>query len=221
MRFGNCDLKIVVTGGSGFIGSRICDASVEAGHETVSVSRRGETFFPLRNRSQIKWVSGNVFEPSEWDQHLKECDAVIHAVGIIKENRGKDSTFVRMNTESAAAAGKAAEKAGVESFVMVSVSGAPPTVPNEYTETKREGERQLAEMDFRLAVLRPGLIYGPGRWWSYPLRYALTPFFLFSGNTDRPLHVSVLGKAAVRAACDTTVSGILEVPEIRKLTFPD
>ncbi|KAH0294997.1 NAD(P)-binding protein, partial [Aureobasidium melanogenum] len=85
--------KIVVAGGNGFLGSRICKAAAARGWQVTSISRSGEptwssvTSSPVAPTwsSDVNWVSANILQPSTYKQHLENADSVVHSMGILLE----------------------------------------------------------------------------------------------------------------------------------------
>ena len=78
-------LNVVVLGGTGYVGSRVCRKALERGHSVVSVSRRGkpgdgeDTF----SDGAVKYVAGDLTDPATVNEVLKDADAVVHAVGLL------------------------------------------------------------------------------------------------------------------------------------------
>ncbi|KAF1350348.1 NAD(P)-binding protein [Lizonia empirigonia] len=85
--------KLVVCGGNGFLGSRICRAAAHGGWSVVSVSRSGMPHWssvssspdPPPWSSKVTWVKGDMLDPSSYTAHLESTDAVIHTMGILLE----------------------------------------------------------------------------------------------------------------------------------------
>ncbi|GAB7357311.1 hypothetical protein MBLNU459_g8273t1 [Dothideomycetes sp. NU459] len=85
--------KIVVCGGNGFLGSRICKAATARGWDVVSISRSGEPTWsavtssasPPSWSTSVNWVSANILQPSTYRSHLAGADAVVHSMGILLE----------------------------------------------------------------------------------------------------------------------------------------
>ncbi|GBF61318.1 hypothetical protein TMEN_3800 [Trichophyton mentagrophytes] len=85
--------RIVVAGGSGFLGARICQSAVARGWEVVSLSRHGEpkwdTVSPSgqapRWAQKVEWAKADLLDPSSYREHLKNASAVVHSMGIILE----------------------------------------------------------------------------------------------------------------------------------------
>ena len=88
---GKKSLRVVVLGGTGYVGSRVCRKALERGHSVVSVSRRGapaggggaEADPSSSSSSSITYVAGDVTDPATVAAALKDADAVVHAVGLL------------------------------------------------------------------------------------------------------------------------------------------
>ncbi|KAI1607989.1 hypothetical protein EDD37DRAFT_603339 [Exophiala viscosa] len=85
--------RIVVAGGNGFLGSRICKSAVARGWDVTSISRSGEptwssvsseTSAPSWSQS-VTWAKGDILKPTTYTPHLKDADAVVHTMGILLE----------------------------------------------------------------------------------------------------------------------------------------
>jgi len=85
--------KLVVCGGNGFLGSRICKAAVARDWDVVSISRSGEPHWPSVSSHQtapawsnsVTWRAANILHPETYRADLKGADAVVHSMGILLE----------------------------------------------------------------------------------------------------------------------------------------
>lgn len=83
--------NIVVIGGNGFLGKRICQQAIEKGYSVTSISGSGKKPTPYRNEDsnwmqKVNWLKGNVFEPSTYKPLLIDATAVVSTIGILFEN---------------------------------------------------------------------------------------------------------------------------------------
>lgn len=83
--------KIVVLGGTGFLGKRICENAVNRGYEVISVTGSGRKPkpYPMEDSAwieKVNWKKGNVFFPETYIEDLKDTKAVVHSIGILLEN---------------------------------------------------------------------------------------------------------------------------------------
>jgi len=72
-------MNILVLGGSGFVGSRLCEALVEAGHETTVIGRSAEAGDRLPGA--VRYVSADTSVEGDWQEEIKYQDAVINLAG--------------------------------------------------------------------------------------------------------------------------------------------
>jgi len=156
-------VHLLVTGGNGFIGRRVCARAVRDGHRVTSVARSGPPAPRHRGpwAADVTWREGDVFAPDDWREALDGVDAVVHSVGTISEDPAAGVTFERVNGDSALVAALEAERAGVDRFVFVSSSATPPLVSDRYLSARRRAERAISELDLSVVVPRFGPVYGP------------------------------------------------------------
>jgi uncharacterized protein YbjT (DUF2867 family) len=83
--------KLLVCGGSGFLGSRICKLASARNWTVTSLSRSGEPSWSEHNSKRpewaanINWRKGDVMDPSTYREALEDVDAVVHSLGILLE----------------------------------------------------------------------------------------------------------------------------------------
>ncbi|UKZ54838.1 hypothetical protein TrVGV298_008652 [Trichoderma virens] len=85
--------KLIVCGGNGFLGSRICKYAVARGWDVTSVSRSGEPRWDSVTSSatpppwahKVSWERANILEPLTYAPLLKGSDYVVHSMGILLE----------------------------------------------------------------------------------------------------------------------------------------
>lgn len=95
--------KLLVFGGNGFLGRRICQEAVNHGLEVVSISRSGKP--PVLKSSprdknwinEVRWESADILKPSTYFKHLQGASGVVHSMGILLED---ESYKKRLRQES-------------------------------------------------------------------------------------------------------------------------
>lgn len=229
--------RVLVTGGSGFIGREVCRLAAERGHDAVSVARSGRPAFGKSGggkgngrdgrddpvwADEVNWVAASVFEPRRWRRYLDGCDGVVHSIGIIDDDPNEGIVLERVNGDAAILAGLEAERAGVPSFSFVSASVTPPGAREAYLTAKRRAERELRELDVSVARLRPGPVYGerePNPHFSRVTNRALREL----GERERvarcfgdvrPLSVTGVAAVALETALDAEQRGLYDIPAI-------
>ncbi|OIW33603.1 NAD(P)-binding protein [Coniochaeta ligniaria NRRL 30616] len=101
--------KIVVCGGNGFLGSRICKFAVARGWDVTSISRSGEPHWSTATSSptapswsqKVSWQRADILKPATYSPLLKDADYVIHSMGILLEADYKGVVSGRQNPISA------------------------------------------------------------------------------------------------------------------------
>ncbi|PPS09818.1 hypothetical protein GOBAR_AA10817 [Gossypium barbadense] len=158
--------RIVVLGGSGFVGSAICKAAVSKGIEVISLSRSGR---PTYSGSWVDQFSnlaccftGDVFY-ANWDEVLVGATAVVSTLGGF----GSEEQMKRINGEANVVAVNAAKDFGIPKFILISVHdyNLPSfLLSSGYFTGKRKAESEvLSKYPNSGVVLRPGFIYGKRR----------------------------------------------------------
>ncbi|KAL8654965.1 MAG: hypothetical protein Q9210_001172 [Variospora velana] len=85
--------RIVVCGGNGFLGTRICKVAVGRGWDVTSISRSGEpTWSSVTSSSvpppwstSVSWEKADILKPATYKSLLIDADAVVHSMGILLE----------------------------------------------------------------------------------------------------------------------------------------
>ena len=152
MRYG----RILVLGGSGFVGRHLVAALVRRGARVTVPSRRRERAKHLILLPTVDVVEADVLQRGVLDRLVRGQDAVINLVGILHGD------FHRAHVEIPLAAIAACRAAGVERLMHISALGASPDAPSEYLRSKAKGEQAMLDADDRhVTVFRPSVIFGP------------------------------------------------------------
>lgn len=153
-------MRIFLTGATGFVGSHLLGRLLRDGHQVRALVRKKSTQLPkIGESSQVEQVEGEI-TASDLADSLGGCDAVINLVGIIAE-RGKQ-TFSAIHYEGTRNLVSAARNEGAKRFVQMSALGARPGDASPYHTTKFAAEEQVRSSGIPWVVLRPSLIFGPG-----------------------------------------------------------
>ncbi|KAF7809469.1 NADH dehydrogenase [Senna tora] len=154
--------RVVVLGGSGFVGSAICKAAISKGIEVISLSRSGRPTYTDPWVDQVTWISGDVFYVN-WDEVLVGATAVVSTLGGF----GSEEQMKRINGEANVVAVNAAKEYGIPKFILISVHdyNLPPfLLSSGYFTGKRKAESEvLSKYPNSGVVLRPAFIYGKRR----------------------------------------------------------
>lgn len=152
-------MRVLVTGGTGVVGTAAVRALVAHGHVVRLFSRNAE-------HDAERWPRGvEAFPGSVRDQvsvrgSMDGCDVVLHMAAIIAEEP-PDITFSRVNVEGTRNLVREAERADVGRFIYISSLGADRGT-SSYHRSKRAAEDITRQFRNAWLVLRPGNVYGPG-----------------------------------------------------------
>jgi len=76
--------KVTVFGGTGYVGSAVCERLVKKGYEVTGASRRGTNPRPGdKNLDKVNWVKCDATNSNDVNQAVANADAVVHAVGLL------------------------------------------------------------------------------------------------------------------------------------------
>ncbi|HTR03298.1 MAG TPA: complex I NDUFA9 subunit family protein [Thermoanaerobaculia bacterium] len=152
-------MKVLVTGGTGFVGTHLVNRLVHDGH-TVAVLARDPRKTRNRYNRPVETSEGDVLDRASLEAAARGRDAVVHLVGVINE-KGRQ-TFDRMHREATENAVAAAEAAGVRRYLHMSAMGSAEDSPSDYGRTKAAGERAVRSSKLDWTIFRPSIVFGPG-----------------------------------------------------------
>ncbi len=188
-------MKLIVTGGTGFIGSHFLNHAMRAGHEVVALRRSSGSQPRIRITDTPVWLNAAMHEVKEED--FRGVDALVHlaATGVNSQQAAWSELF-RVNVEESLALWITAANAGIRRFVICGSSfeygrsaeryssiptDAPLEPTNAYGASKAAATMAItaltAERELQTTILRPFQPFGEGeaeeRFWP-SLRRAAT-----------------------------------------------
>lgn len=174
-------MKVLITGGTGFVGSHVCRQLMDGGHDVrllVRSSDRARKLYSDIVGSEPELVQGDITDCEVVKQAVAGCDAVVHAAaGTPMQIESVDKLF-EVNVGGVKNIVGAALDQGIDRIICLSsitaifnedgakvTPDAPPT-PSKmpYGQSKVEAElylRKLQDDGAPIAILYPGGIIGP------------------------------------------------------------
>jgi NADH dehydrogenase len=154
--------KILVLGGTGFVGRHVCEQLVErnggGGGRILVPSRRPARAQHIRMLPTVELVQANVHDAAQLRRLVAGCDAVINLVAIL---HGRPADFDKVHVALPRQLAQACAEAGVKRLVHVSALGVGEGAPSNYLRSKTAGEAALkAQRGLELTILRPSVIFG-------------------------------------------------------------
>jgi dihydroflavonol-4-reductase len=173
-------MKVLVTGGTGFVGSHTVKAIIDAGHDlrllVRSPERQAPALEPLGVRD-VDHVVGDATDAESVRRAMDGCDAVVHAAAVFSYDAREAREMRRVNARATEVVLGAARDAGVNRIVHVSsyVALLPPAGVLDgdspvgdprgvYARSKAETERmarQLQDEGAPVVITYPGMVWGP------------------------------------------------------------
>ena len=170
-------MKILVTGGGGFLGSAICRQLAKLGHEVIAFQRSRASHL---EDAGIRSVEGSVTEYQNLLNAAEGCEAIIHTAGKAGI-WGKPADYHNINVDGTANVIRVCQDLGISILVHTSspsivhsggdIDGGDESLPiadhftSPYPESKAAAEKLVAAAnsdDLSTVALRPHLIWGPG-----------------------------------------------------------
>ncbi|WP_081927153.1 NAD(P)H-binding protein [Halobellus rufus] len=148
-------MKVLVTGATGFVGSRLVPALDAAGHDVTALVRDAARYEPPS--SSVRVVEGDLLEPGSFDAAL-DVDAAYYLVHSMRS--GPD--FEDRDRRAAENFADAASEAGVERVGYLGGLGEDRDRLSEHLRSRREVERVLSEGTYALTTLRAAILIGAG-----------------------------------------------------------
>jgi len=164
---------IFITGGTGYLGSRLIPLLAQRGHSVTALVREGsENKLPAAAQT----VSGDALQPYSYTRHVRGADTFVHLIGVAHPSPSKAKGFREIDLVSAQVAVKTAKDAGVRHFIYLSVAHPAPMM-KEYIAVRSEGEAAIRASGMAATFVRPWYVLGPGHRWPY----VLLPFYWVCG----------------------------------------
>jgi uncharacterized protein YbjT (DUF2867 family) len=158
-------LDVFVTGGTGYMGSRLVPALRERGHRVYTIVRPGSE---AKAPNGAISVVGNVLSRDSIAGAMPHGAVVVHLIGTPHPSPAKAAQFEAVDFPAARECIAAAEAAEARRFVYVSVAH-PAPVMQAYIDVRVRVEQLLRESPLPCTVLRPWYVLGPGHRWPYLL----------------------------------------------------
>ena len=153
--------KIALFGGTGFVGSYLIDRLIADNWQPIVLARPGSEH-KIEHKSKCTLVSGEISDEKAIANALKQADAAIHNIGILREHPKQGIHFEDLHHQCAKTVINAAEAANVSRFLLMSANGVKER-GTTYQRTKYAAERHLAQSTLNWTIFRPSVLFGDPR----------------------------------------------------------
>jgi dihydroflavonol-4-reductase len=174
----NTPLKVLVTGGGGFIGSHLVESQLAQGNLVRTIDLHFTRLAGVKNHQNLELIKGDITNPDQTEVITKGVDVVYHLASAHLDVSLPQEHYQRVNVDASLDLLESAYKHGVKRFVHCSSVGVigdvlqPPAdettecrSTNIYEQTKLEGEQKVfayaQKTGFCVVVARPAWVYGP------------------------------------------------------------
>lgn len=149
--------KILILGGTGFVGRHVCEKLVEAQCRVTVVTRRRGNAQHLLMLPMVDVIETPAHDSASLTGLLAGHDAVVNLIAIL---HGSEAAFEKVHVQLPLALARACEASGVRRIVHISALGASLDSTSMYQRSKARGEAVLRGAGLDLTVLRPSVIFG-------------------------------------------------------------
>lgn len=221
--------RVLVTGGTGFLGAYILQALVQSGIAVRAIRRSARLpfFLPADVAGKVEWVAGDVLDVVSLEEAMEGADAVIHSAAVVSFDTADHALMQQVNVEGTANVVNMAVEKGVRRLVHVSSVAALGRTPQhelvneqrkwveskhntQYARTKHQAEmevwRGFAE-GLEGVIINPSTILGYGNWHQSScaiFKNAYNEFPWYTDGTNGFVGVEDVAAAAVQLLLSET-----------------
>ena len=220
-------MRVAIIGGTGFVGGYLIEALLADSNDVVALVRPGSED-KLRGGGKVRTVAGDLSSPESLAELVRDCDAVVYNVGLLREFPRRGITFENAQYQGVVDTVAAMQAEGVSRLLLMSAIGVKhPGTP--YQSTKFRAEQHALKSGLDVTVLRPSVIFGDPRG---TMEFATQlyrdmvkpplPGVEFSGVSLSPVAVEDVAEAFVRALHDdSTIGQTIELGGPEVLSWSD
>jgi len=174
-------VRVFITGGTGFIGSRLTERLLSENNEIVLLTRNSSSLASADNHS-VSIIIGDILNKASVKDGMKGCDLVFHLAAYTKPWAHDPGLISEINVMGTINVLEAALECGVKRVVMTSTAGTmafssdgnpvdesvDPDLPFNTLYAKTKFEAEIAAIEFfkrglDVVIVNPTRVYGPGR----------------------------------------------------------
>lgn len=158
-------MEILVSGGTGFLGSAIAKKLLAQGHRTRILTRHPNTARTLFPNSLAQIFPGDITRPETLPEPLQGVEVLVQAAQFPNhpvENHRKGLTYYQVDALGTENLVRAAKQAGVRHILYISGAGTNNRRPEPWFRAKWYAEQAIHATGIPATILRPSWVYGPG-----------------------------------------------------------
>jgi uncharacterized protein YbjT (DUF2867 family) len=161
--------RIVVAGGTGFIGTHIVNKLLQAGYHVVVPTRRRDRAKHVALLPNVEIREGSLTDSRFVDDLVRNTTAVVNLIGVLHGRAGEPAVygpdFAQAHVEIPKRLADAAVAKGIRRYIQVSALGVTDdgkrSLPSRYLRSKAAGEQSLRQtLGLDWTILRPSVVFG-------------------------------------------------------------
>ncbi len=213
--------QIFITGGSGYMGSRLIPRLLARGHAVRALARpQSQSKLP----QGCTPVLGDALDAQSYQSKVQPASTFVQLVGVAHPSPAKAAEFRSVDFVAGREAVAAAVRARIRHFIYVSVAHPAPLM-KAYIAVREECESMIRNSGLNATILRPWYVLGPGHRWPYAL---IPAYWLLERVPSTREGAQRLGLVTLEQMLQALVGAVedpctgvrvLGVPEIRCCTF--
>ena len=151
-------MRVLVTGGTGFVGPHIVSRLVDDGHAVRVLEHTAGSSAALANQEAVQ---GELTDPESLRRAVEAQEVVVHLVALLSGSREEFRRVMEEGTRDLVAAARAA---GVQRFVLMSALGTTEETKElvPYYHAKWQMEQDVKSSGLEHVIFRPSFIFGRG-----------------------------------------------------------
>jgi uncharacterized protein YbjT (DUF2867 family) len=153
----NVAKRVLILGGTGFVGRHVCEKLTRLGCSMTVVTRRASQAAAIQNLPRVRVLEGDVYNGDFLAQCMAHHDVVINLIAIL---HGTEAAFHKAHVQLPQVIAQACHASGLTRLIHISALGASLDGPSLYQRSKAQGEAVLKQAGLNLSILQPSVIFG-------------------------------------------------------------
>lgn len=201
--------RVLVIGGTGFIGAHVCNRLNQNGFEVVAGTRDPEEDNLILSSEVTTELTDILYHGS---LNFEEFDVVVNLAGLSPLFQPSTVSYEELHVEGVENILDEAERSDIDHLVHMSAYGADPDAETEYLRTKGRGEELVKDSDIESCVIRPSLVLGEGgEFETFLDRVRKLPVAFLPGNpVFQPIDVDDVADIFLYAV-ENQVTGVYDI----------
>ena len=200
--------KILVLGGTGFVGRHVCEKLAQLQIHVTVATRRRESARHLQILPLVDVIEISSLDSAHLTPLLQGHDAVVSLIAIL---HGTEQAFEKTHVQIPQQLVQACKASGVKRVVHISALGASADSASMYQRSKARGEAVLLNAGLDVTLLRPSVIFGAEDKFlnTFAQLQQMLPVIPLASSQARfqPVWVEDVASAVVHCLLDTSTIG--------------